>query len=60
MTPYEEEFVDYSTILMKVERLEKAIHDACLHKNYEKVPQLADDLIVQALQIKQWVKGRKK
>jgi hypothetical protein len=59
MTPYTEEFVDYSTILMKVEQLEKDLHDACLHKHYDKVPHMVDDLIVQALQLKQWVKSQR-
>lgn len=60
MTPYTEEFVDYSNILMKIEKLEKDIHESCLNKKYDKVPQMADDLIVQALQLKAWVKSQRK
>ena len=48
-----------SIILMKIENLEKKIHDAYLEKQYEKIRQMADDLIVCALQIKQDIKGKK-
>ena len=29
------EFNDYSTILMNLERITKSLHDKCLHKNYD-------------------------
>lgn len=29
------EFIDYSTLLMNIERKTKELHDKCLHKNYE-------------------------
>ena len=48
-----------SIILMKIENLEKKIHDAYLEKQYEKIRQMADDLIVCALQIRQDIKGKK-
>lgn len=60
MTPMTEEFLDYSTILMEVERLEKELHDACLHKQFDKVPKMANDLIEQALLLKLWVKNAEK
>ena len=49
-----EEFVDYSTILMRVEITEKALHEACLERQYERVPALADHLIEQANKLKKW------
>ena len=49
-----EEFVDYSTILMRIEHTEKALHEACLERQYERVPGLADHLIEQAKKLKQW------
>ena len=59
MKTFEDEFLDYSTILMEIERLEKELHDACLHKHFDKVPKLANDLIEQAILIKLWVKKQK-
>lgn len=56
MKPFNEEFFDYSTILMRVERIEKELHEACLSKEYAKVPNLANDLMEQAFLIKQWAK----
>ena len=59
MKHMEEEFVDYSTLLIKIERMEKDIHDVCLNKEFHKVPHMADDLIVLALQLKQWAKEQR-
>ena len=50
----EEEFVDYSTILMRIEMTEKALHEACLERRYERVPGLVDHLIDQATKLKRW------
>lgn len=49
-----EEFVDYSTILMRIENTERALHEACLERQYERVPALADHLIAQAKLLKKW------
>ena len=29
------QFIDYSTLLMDMERIIKSLHDKCLHKHYE-------------------------
>lgn len=29
------EFIDYSTILMDIEKVTKRLHEKCLHKQYE-------------------------
>jgi len=29
------EFIDYSTLLMDMEKLTKSLHEKCLHKQYE-------------------------
>ena len=49
------EFIDYSTILMRIEEIEKALHEACLERQYHKVPALSDYLIIQANKLKEWV-----
>lgn len=59
MKPMVDEFFDYSTILMRIERLQKEMHDACLHKRYKEVPSKANELMEQALLLKQWVRGQK-
>jgi len=49
-----EEFIDYSTLLMRIEHTEKELHEACLKRQYERVPGLVDHLIEQANKLKQW------
>lgn len=29
------QFIDYSTLLMDIEKMTKSLHDKCLHKRYE-------------------------
>lgn len=55
-TRQEPELFDYSTLLIKVEKLERKIHDSCLHKDYDKVPAMIDDAIEQMILLKKWVK----
>lgn len=59
MKPMEEEFIDYSTILMKIEQLEKELHEACLNKEFEKVFPLTNQLVNQANILKLWAKAQK-
>ena len=42
--PETEDFSDYSTYLMKVEKLERLIHDACLENDYKQALALTDEL----------------
>ncbi len=53
------DFFDYSTILLRVEVLERELSDACLHKQFDKVPALSDELVEQAILLKKWVKSQK-
>lgn len=50
----QDEFVDYSTILIRIQTAEKALHDACLNKQFERVPELVYHLIEQAVILKRW------
>ena len=50
----DEEFIDYSTLLMRIEVTERALHEACLARKYDRVPALSDYLIAQAEKLKKW------
>ncbi len=50
----DEEFIDYSTLLMRIEVTERALHEACLERQYHRVPVLVDYLVAQAEKLKQW------
>ena len=54
-----EDFSDYSTHLMKVEKLERAIHDACLEKQYQEALALTDELMEQGVLLRKWLKANK-
>lgn len=53
------DFFDYSTILLRVEVIERELSDACLNRQFDKVPALADELVEKALLLKKWVKAQK-
>lgn len=51
-----QEFTDYSTILMSIERLEKEIHDACLEKEFEKAATLTNAMLLRVFDLAVWLK----
>jgi len=53
------EFSDYSTHLMKVEKLERAIHEACLEHKYQEALALTDELVEQGVLLRKWLKAQK-
>lgn len=57
--PETEDFSDYSTYLLKVEKLERAIHDACLEKDYKQALALTDELVEQGVLLRKWLKSQK-
>ena len=57
--PEAEGFSDYSTYLLKVEKLERAIHDACLHNDYKQALALTDELVEQGILLRKWFKAQK-
>jgi hypothetical protein len=46
---------DYSSILIKIERLEHDIHQALLIKRHAEASRLVEDLIKQSIVLKQWI-----
>ena len=57
--PETEDFSDYSTYLMKVEKLERLIHDACLEEDYKQALALTDELVEQGVLLRKWLKAQK-
>ena len=57
--PDSTDFADYSTYLMKVEKLEKVIHEACLEKKYQEALALTDELVEQSVLLRKWLKSHK-
>jgi hypothetical protein len=57
--PDSEGFSDYSTYLLKVEKLERAIHDACLENDYKQALALTDELVEQSVLLRKWFKSQK-
>ena len=45
---------DYAKPLLKIEKLERDIHDACNTKQYECVNNMVNELIVNARLVKAW------
>ena len=54
-----EGFSDYSTYLMRVEKLERAIHKACLENKYQDALALTDELVEQGVLLRKWLKAHK-
>lgn len=54
-----EGFSDYSTYLMRVEKLERAIHEACLEHKYQDALALTDELVEQGVLLRKWLKAHK-
>jgi hypothetical protein len=45
---------DYAMPLLKIEKLEREIHDACNTKQYTNVNDMVNELIVNARMVKAW------
>lgn len=47
---------DYAPILIRVDQLAKGMHEACLHKRYDEVQPLIDEMQEQCVLLKKWIK----
>ena len=54
-----EGFSDYSTYLMRVEKLERAIHEACLENKYQDALALTVELVEHGVLLRKWLKAHK-
>lgn len=45
---------DYAMPLLKIEKLEREIHDACNLKQYQNVGEMVNELIVNARLVRAW------
>jgi hypothetical protein len=49
-----QELFDYAPHLLAVDRLAKELHEACLNKRYDEVPEMCADLVVEARMLRAW------
>lgn len=52
-------FIDYSTLLMDIEKLAKDLHDKCLHKSYEGYLSDIASLQTKAMLLAVWISEEK-
>lgn len=53
------EFIDYSTLLMDIERITKSLHNKCLHKQYEGYMADIAELQSKATMLAVWITDEK-
>lgn len=49
-----DELFDYAPFLLRVDNLARALHEACLHKQYTDIPSMCDALVVQSRMLRAW------
>ena len=49
-----QELFDYAPHLLAIDRLAKQLHEACLNKKYDEVPELANELVVESRMVRAW------
>lgn len=52
------ELFDYAPILIRVDQLARDMHDACLHKKYDEVLPMIDEMQEQCVMLKKWIKAQ--
>jgi hypothetical protein len=50
---------DYAPLLIKIDQLERRIHDLCLEKQHKEAIPLVDELMEQCVVLKKWLKAQK-
>lgn len=48
------ELFDYAPHLLAIDRLAKELHNACLNKRYDEIPELTNDLVVESRMVRAW------
>lgn len=54
MKQNQNDIFDYALPLLKIEKLERDIHEACNTKNYKDVGAMVNELIVNARMVRAW------
>ena len=54
MSQNQNDIFDYAMPLLKIEKLERDIHDACNTRNYRDVGEMVNELIVNARMVRAW------
>ena len=49
-----DELFDYAPILLKMDKMCRDLHEMCLHKNTADVPEMTNEMIVAARQLRAW------
>lgn len=50
---------DYAPMLIKIEQLERRIHDLCLEKRHQEAVPLVDEMMEECVLLKKWLKAQK-
>lgn len=50
-----EDVFDYATILIKMDKLCKELHDACLHKRTDGALNMTNEMVVQTRMLRAWL-----
>jgi len=48
------ELFDYAPMLLKMDKLAKELHEACLHNNYTGIPKMCNEMVVEARLLRAW------
>jgi hypothetical protein len=46
---------DYAPILLKMDKLSKELHEACLHKQYDGALEMTNEMVVQTRMLRAWL-----
>jgi hypothetical protein len=50
-----QDIFDYATILIKMDKLCKELHDACLHNHTDGALQMTNEMVVQTRMLRAWI-----
>lgn len=49
-----DELFDYAPLLLKMDKMCRELHEMCLHKKVAQVPEMTNEMIVAARQLRAW------
>lgn len=51
--------IDYAEAILKIKTGEKKLHNLLLKSKLDEAEMTADDIIIAAIEVKQWIKGKR-